>query len=203
MIRDIEQKVQLAKLVSLGSFASAIILVIVSYLFFFSLIRQERKKIYVIDNGVPLLARQTDVMENRPVEYRANVERFHSLFFTLAADNEFIQNQMKKAMYLVDESGVAQYNNLKESGYLNNIISSSAVLTLSTDSIVLDGGGHHFTYYGKQRIERPSNLVIRALVTEGFLEDVPRTENNPHGVLIRNWKTLKNKDLDHVEKNNF
>jgi conjugative transposon TraK protein len=104
-------------------------------------------------------------------------------------------------MYLVDESGVEQYNDLKEKGYFNSILSSSSVLTLQTDSVVLDMQGKHFHYYGKLKIDRRSSVVVRSLITEGYLKDIPRSENNPHGVLITQWKTIENKDLSNAEKN--
>jgi hypothetical protein len=37
----------------------------------------------------------------------------------------------------------------------------------------------------------------RSIVTVGGIEGVPRTQNNPHGLLIVNWRTLENKDLDY------
>jgi len=65
-----------------------------------------RKSIYVLDaNSTPVLARQTDVQMNREAEYRSILSVFHSLFFTLTPDDKYIENQMKQAMYLVDESG--------------------------------------------------------------------------------------------------
>lgn len=57
-----------------------------------------------------------------------------------------------------------------------------------------------FTYYGRQRIERRSNILMRELVTAGQLKRVPRTENNPHGLLIVNWRTLLNKDIEQKTK---
>ena len=44
---------------------------------------------------------------------------------------------------------------------------------------------------------------MRELVTEGALKRVPRTENNPHGLLIVNWRTILNKDLDQRTKSNY
>src|SRR5207253_1774442 len=102
--------------------------------------------------------------------------------------------------YLVDESGVAQYNNLKENGFFNSVLSSSSVITLHTDSISLDVSRQYFRFYGRLKIDRRSSTVIRSLVTEGYLKDIPRSDNNPHGVLILNWKTLENKDLENVQK---
>src|SRR5690606_8884515 len=116
-------------------------------------------------------------------------------------DDKFIEYQIKKAMYLIDESGALQYNNLKEKGFYNSVVSSSSVLTLQTDSIRLDIPNASFRFYGKQTIDRRSTKVIRSLITEGKLRDIPRSENNPHGVLITNWRTLENKDLQNVQKN--
>src|SRR3546814_14218237 len=94
-------------------------------------------------------------------------------------------------MYLIDDSGALQYNNLKEKGYFNSILSSSAVLTLQTDSIVVDPVRKYFRYYGKQKIDRRSSTIIRSLVTEGYLKDLPiRSENNPHAVLITHCKKI-------------
>jgi conjugative transposon TraK protein len=138
---------------------------------------------------------------NRPVEYKADVDLFHNIFFSLTPDDKQIEYQMKRAMYLVDESGVQQYNNLKEKGYFNSIMSSSSVLTIQTDSIYLDYPKKYFRFYGKQKIDRRSSTVTRSLITEGYLKDIPRSENNPHGVIIVNWKTVENKDIDNVQKN--
>jgi conjugative transposon TraK protein len=121
----------------------------------------------------------------------------------LTPDDKYIEHQLARAMYLVDESGVEQYNNLKENGYFNSILSSSSILTLTTDSISLDMPRHYFKYYGKLKIDRRSSTVVRSLITEGYLKDIPRSDNNPHGVLITGWKTLENKDLENVQKNTF
>jgi conjugative transposon TraK protein len=128
---------------------------------------------------------------------------FHSIFFSLTPDDKYIEYQMKRAMYLVDESGALQYNNLKEKGFFNSILSSSSVLTLQTDSIQVDIINKQFVYYGKQIIDRRSSTVTRSLITTGNLKDIPRSDNNSHGVLITNWKTLENKDLSNVQKNQF
>ena len=110
---------------------------------------------------------------------------------------------MEKAMYLVDETGLAQYNTLKEKGFYSNIRGTSAVFSIYCDSIRFDKSTMEFTYYGRQRIERRSNILMRELVTAGQLKRVPRTENNPHGLLIVNWRTLLNKDIEQKSKSNY
>jgi conjugative transposon TraK protein len=203
IIKNIEAKIRLATWLAMGSFVTAIIISSVCGYFAWRQVADARKTIYILNNNVPLQASQADMQMNRPAEYRADVDVFHSLFFSLTPDDKYIEYQMKKAMYLVDQSGVEQYNNLKENGFFNSILSSSSVLTLRTDSITLDVPRRYFRYYGKLKIDRRSSTVVRSLVTEGYLKDIPRSDNNPHGVLIINWKTLENKDLEDVQKNNF
>lgn len=203
IIKNIEAKVRLATWVAFGSFMTAIILTIIVSAYASRQVADARKSIYILNNNVPLQASQTDMQMNRPAEYRADVDLFHSLFFSLTPDDHYIEYQMKKAMYLVDQSGMEEYNDLKENGFFNSILSSSSVLTLQTDSIALDMPRHYFRYYGKLKIDRRSSAVLRSLITEGYLKDIPRSDNNPHGVLIINWKTLENKDLQDVQKNTF
>lgn len=205
IIRNIESKIRLATFISLGSLISAIVMVGIVSFFAYRQVSDARRSIYVMDaSSVPMSARQTDIQMNRAAEYRAHIARFHSLFFSLSPDDKYIDYQMKQAMYLIDESGMLQYNNLREKGFFNSVLSSSAVLTIRTDSIYLDEGKKYFRYYGTQKIDRRSSAIIRSLVTEGYLSDLQiRSENNPHAVLITRWKTLENKDLEHVQKNTF
>ncbi|MXV52003.1 conjugative transposon protein TraK [Pedobacter sp. HMF7647] len=205
IIKNIESKIRLATFLSVGSFLCALAMVGIVSFFAYKQVAIARKSIYVLDaNSTPVLARQTDVQMNRAAEYRSDIIRFHSLFFTLTPDDKYIEYQMKQAMYLVDESGALQYNNLKEKGFFNSILSSSAVLTITMDSVYLDMPHKYFRYYGKQKIDRRSSTLTRSLVTEGYLKDLDvRSDNNPNAVLITQWKTLENKDLNNVQKNNF
>ena len=150
--------------------------------------------------GVPILVQRTTMDETLDVEAKSHVELFHHLFFTLAPDDKYINYTMEKAMYLVDETGLAQFNALKEKGFYNNIMGTSAVFSIFCDSIKFDKQQMTFTYYGRQRIERRTNILMRKLVTAGELKRVPRTENNPHGLLITNWRTLLNQDLEQKQK---
>ncbi len=205
IIRNIEGKVRLATFIAAGSLIASLLIVLIISFFAYRQVVSARQSIYVMDSGnVPMRASQTDVQMNRAAEYRSHVGRFHSLFFSLTPDDKFMEYQMKQAMYLIDESGALQYNNLKEKGFFSSVLSSSAVLTIRTDSIVLDLPSRYFRFYGTQKIDRRSSTITRSLVTEGYLADMEiRSENNPHAVLITKWKTIENKDLQNVQKNNF
>ncbi|TDS06592.1 conjugative transposon protein TraK [Sphingobacterium paludis] len=203
IIKNIESRVRLATFIAGGSLVASLLISMIVSFFAYRQVVSARQSIYIMDSGnVPMRASQTDVQMNRAAEYRSHIGRFHSLFFSLTPDDKFIEYQMKQAMYLIDESGALQYNNLKEKGFFNSILSSSAVLTIHTDSIVLDLPTRYFRFYGTQKIDRRSSTITRSLVTEGYLSDLEiRSENNPHAVLITKWKTLENKDLQNVQKN--
>lgn len=106
-------------------------------------------------------------------------------------------------MYLVDETGLAQYNTLKEKGFTPIYWVRARCSRYSVTVSPLTKKNMEFTYYGRQRIERRSNILMRELVTAGQLKRVPRTDNNPHGLLIVNWRTLLNKDIEQKTKSNY
>jgi conjugative transposon TraK protein len=203
IIKNIENKIRLAFTVSIGSFITCVAIATGTLVFSFNLISNERKKIYVLDNETPVLVKQTGIEVNLEVEAKSHVNLFHMLFFTLPPDDDFIKRNMEKAMYLVDESGLKQYNNLKEKGYYNTILSSSATLSIATDSVLIDLNNMNFEYYGVQRIERETSILKRQLITQGKLRQIPRTDNNPHGLIITDWKTIVNKDIEYKAKRNF
>jgi len=203
VLESSEKKSKLSFLVAIITIFLSLTAIVIVFVKALGMISEERNQIYVIDNGIPLLVKRTSQIENRDIEYKSHINMFHTLFFTLPPDDEFIKSNLKMAMYLVDESGVKQYNNLKEKAFYNKILSSSSVISIKTDSVQLDRVNRKFTYFGTQRIERKSSVLKRLLITEGNYTDIPRSDNNPHGVLITRWKTLLNKDLSKDVKKNY
>lgn len=203
VIKNLENKIKLVTIVSCMFLLGCIVVSLASIWTARSMVVDAQKKIYVLDGTVPVLVERTTMEETLDVEARSHVERFHHLFFTLAPDDKYIKYTMDKAMYLVDETGLAQYNTLKEKGFYNNIMGTSAVFSIYCDSISFDEQKMEFKYYGRQRIERRTSILTRELVTAGQLKRVPRTDNNPHGLLIVNWRTLLNRDIEQTTKNSY
>ena len=203
VIKNLENKIKLVGIICSFFLVGCIVISLGSIWTARSMVVDAQKKIYVLDGNVPILVERTTMDETLDVEAKSHVERFHHLFFTLAPDDKYINYTMSKAMYLVDETGLAQYNTLKEKGFYNNIMGTSAVFSIFCDSIKLDKEKMEFTYYGRQRIERRTSILTRELVTAGNLKRVPRTENNPHGLLITGWRTLLNKDIEQKTKANY
>ncbi|MDQ0477349.1 MULTISPECIES: conjugative transposon protein TraK [Chryseobacterium group] len=203
LVKNIEQKIKINKTVSIASILFAVLIVIVGFVFAYKLVQDSRKSLYVIDNGVPILVKQTDELLNRPVEYKSQIELFHRLFFTLAPDDRYIKENVEKSLYLIDDSGKKEYTNLREKGFYNQIISGNSLVTVRNDSIKMDLPNKKFIYYGTQMINRKNTLIIRKLITEGNFEDMIRSPNNPHGVLLRNWRILDNSELSNKAKSNY
>lgn len=153
--------------------------------------------IYVLANGKAIEAFATDRNENIPVEARDHVRTFHQWFFTLAPDEKAIQATLTKALYLADGSAKSVYESLKENNYYSGIIAGNVSQDIVVDSVSvhLDATPFYFRCRATQRITRPSAIVTRSLVTEGFLRSVARSDNNPHGFLIEKWRILDNRDM--------
>jgi conjugative transposon TraK protein len=163
----------------------------------YNLAVRTQEKIYVLANGKALEAIAADRKDNIPVEARDHVRMFHHWFFTLDPDEKVIQANITKALYLADASAKKQYDNLKENSYFSNIMSGNISQEISVDSVYVDVNRYPFYFecYGTQKIIRPTTIVSRNLITKGWLRNISRSDNNPHGFLIEKWETLENKDI--------
>jgi conjugative transposon TraK protein len=163
----------------------------------FALVSAVQAKIYILANGKALEATAAERKDNIPVEAKDHIKTFHQYFFTLDPDDKVIQGNIKKALYLADGSAKKQYDNLRESGYYMNIISANISQTIVVDSIIVDinQSPYYFKCYASELLVRSTSTVTRSLVTEGWLRNVSRSDNNPHGFLIEKWATLLNKDI--------
>jgi conjugative transposon TraK protein len=203
---DIRQKFRFTVYVLLA--VSLVTISLSAYVFTLSvkLVERSKQKISVLDNGKSLLvALREDITENRDAEARDHVKRFHELFFTLEPDKEYIENNIKEALYLADRSAMEQYQSFKENNVYNQVIASDISMTLKTDSIRMDFSGYpyRFTFYGKQKIVRTSNITLRNLETSGYLRNISRTDNNPHGFLMESWRIEDNKDIETTRRKTF
>ena len=160
-------------------------------------IKESQQRVFILANGKALEAYAADRKDNIPVEARDHIRMFHHFFFTLDPDEKVIASNITRALYLADGSAKKQYDNLKESGYYINLISGNISQQINIDSIEInvDAYPFYFRCTGIEKIIRTTSIVTRSLVTEGFLRNVERSDNDPHGFLIERWAILENKDL--------
>jgi conjugative transposon TraK protein len=159
--------------------------------------RHADQKVYILAGGKAWEALASDRDKNLPAEARDHIWTFHSHFFTLDPDEKVIEENLGKAMYLADGSAKRVYETLKESGYYANVISANISQRVSIDSIHLDmmNPPFYFRCYGSETITRATSIVTRELLTEGYLREVSRSDNNSHGFLIERWAIISNRDL--------
>lgn len=157
-----------------------------------------QNRIHILYNGKVLEAIAADRKSNIPVELRDHIKTFHQYFFNMDPDETAILSNITKALYLADESAKKQYDNLKESGYYNNLISANISQEIEVDSIALDLTVYPYPFrcYATQKLIRSSSTVVRKLVTTGEVRSLKsQTDNNPHGFLIQRWETISNQDV--------
>lgn len=162
----------------------------------YEMVSSVQAKIYILTNGKALEAFAADRKDNIPVEARDHIKMFHHWFFTLDPDDKVIQANISNALNLADESAKKQYDNLRESSYYNNLISANISQEITVDSIRLDINQYPFEFrcYATQKLIRSSSTVTRKLITQGYLRNVARSDNNPHGFLIQRWEILDNRN---------
>jgi conjugative transposon TraK protein len=164
---------------------------------------KQRQKIYVLDKGKSLiLALSQDLSQNRPVEAREHIRRFHELFFTLSPDKNAIESNINRAMFLADKSVYNYYKDLVEKGYFNRIITGNINQNLLVDSVVVNFKNYPYSAatYARQIIIRESNITERSLVTSCKLINSVRSDNNPHGFAIENFRVKENRDIQTIDR---
>ena len=154
-------------------------------------------------NGKSLmLALSQDVRQNRPVEAREHVRRFHELFFTLSPDKSAIEGNIRRSLLLADKSAFNYYKDLSEKGYYNRIISGNINQMIEIDSLRCDFDKYPYSVrtFARQIILRESSVTERSLVTRCRLLDAVRSDNNPQGFIIEGFEVTENKDLQTLKR---
>ena len=169
----------------------------------YSFAEAQRQKIYVLDEGKSLmLALSQDLAQNRPVEAREHVKRFHELFFTLSPDRNAIESNINRALFLVDKSAFRYYQDMQEKGYYNRIVAGNIHQMIRVDSVAcnFDTYPYRTTVYATQRIIRASNVTERSLVTRCDLRNSVRSDNNPHGFMMERFEIIANRDIRTIDR---
>jgi conjugative transposon TraK protein len=164
----------------------------------YKMVNQAQARIYLLANGKALAALSAERKDNVDVEARDHIKMFHFYFFTLDPDDKTIDNNIREALYMCDGTAEKQYQDRKENGYYSSVISGNISQQIAIDSVQLNlqNYPYYFKYYATEKIIRPTAVVTRSLVTEGYLRNVSRSENNAHGFLIERWRILENQDKD-------
>lgn len=195
LIQSLEQKTRLAMITVIATIIGSAVICCAMLMLCFKMVTNEREQIYILDGEIPFLAQRAQLESAYDIEGKAHVNLFHQYFFNLPPDREYIDYSIGKAIYLADGTALKQKKSMEEKGFFDDLVSSSSVCSVICDSIKIDHETNDFQFYGKQTIKRRTSEIKRTLVTAGRLQTVPRSKNNPHGLMICGWRTLENKDI--------
>jgi conjugative transposon TraK protein len=155
-------------------------------------ISEIRKSVYVTLRGESMeMMLSENSKNNKPAEIKNHIRLFHDLFFNLTADPKQIEeNVVKRALYLGDKSVRDLHNLREEQKFYSYLISADAYQTVKIDSINLNMAvyPHEAQVFGKLTMVRSSVIEIKRLLATCKIEDTQnRSENNPHGLIIKEY----------------
>ena len=197
-LKNIESSFRQIRIFCLSFLGLCALIAVFSVIKSYRFAEAQRQKIYVLDEGKSLMmALSQDLSQNRPVEAREHVRRFHELFFTLSPDKAAIESNVGRALQMADKSALSYYKVLQEKGFFNRLIAGNVSQMVKVDSIRCDFDRYPYevTTFARQRILRESTVTERSLVTTCRLVNVSRSDNNPQGFMVEALNIVENKDI--------
>ncbi|HEY6899690.1 MAG TPA: conjugative transposon protein TraK [Puia sp.] len=185
------------RILSIVAVAGSLLFSSLAFIIAHQKVARAEDRIYILSAGKALEALAGDRKANIPVEARDHIRSFHQYFFNLDPDEKVIESHLGQALNLADGSARQIYESLRENEYYSGVISGNISQEVMVDSISIDMQTYpiYFKCYGTEKILRPTSQTTRNLVTEGWLRNTSRSDNNPHGFLIEHWRVLDNHDL--------
>lgn len=186
-LRTIDTAFKHFKLFGLAYLVACTVVTITICVYSFSQVRRADQRIFVLASGKVLTALASDRRDNIQIEAKDHLRTFHERFFDLSPSETAIRDGINRALPLADRSAERAYNDRREQNFYTNLVSGGIVQRLAVDSITLDLSVEpfRFFFYGTERLERASSFLRKRLITKGTLRTVARSEDNPHGFLIR------------------
>jgi conjugative transposon TraK protein len=199
---QLETDFQRGRWLLIAAFTFSLIVAITAVSLAFKYSNEFSKRIYLVNRGEAIQVTCGNVTDNRPAELRHHVSRFHELFFTVSPDPKSIDDNIRRAMFLCDESAKRLYNNLSEQNFYRDMVQGNVTQRVQIDSVVADL--RHYPYrsltYARLVQERATAIVHRSLVTEAKLVDVNRSDNTPNGLLMRDFHILSSRVTQEYSK---
>ena len=187
---ELERQFQRAKYLTFSVIGGCLTIALAAVILSLNYADNFSKRIFILNRSVALEAFSGNIMDNRAAEAKHHVARFHELFFTVSPDPISIETNVKKAFFLCDESAKKLYDNLREQRFYDQIISSNITQRVTIDSVSIDLRFYPYpaVAYLKLVQERATARSTRTLITQVEMLDVNRSDANPNGFLMRNFR---------------
>lgn len=159
--------------------------------------------IYVLDRGSVAAASVGEDDGQRDLEVQDHVARFHELLLNLSPSSDAIKTNVDRALTMSDRSAYNYYQDLSEQGFYQRLVSANISQQFSLDSLVTDMSVYPYkaNAYGKLYLMRETNITAYDIHTSCCLVDVGRSKDNPHGLMIEQFKVVSNDKLGTRRRN--
>ncbi|MBO8447684.1 MAG: conjugative transposon protein TraK [Bacteroidetes bacterium] len=166
-------------------------------------VRENSSNIYILDRGTAATASLGEADSQRELEVRDHVIRFHELMMNLSPSSDAIKTNIDRALTMSDRSAFNYWQDLSETGFYNRLVSANISQQFSLDSISTDMASYPYRLevFGKLYLIRESNITAYRIRTSCQLVDIGRSKDNPHGLMIEQFRVVSNDKIGTRKRN--
>lgn len=143
-------------------------------------------------------ATQYDLNKLRAPEMKHHIRMFHDKFWNIDQFN--YSRRINASLSLIGNSGKELYQTLKASGHFNKLRYRNLTQHLEVDSILLEYRERPYraVVFGKLSVFQSGNEFsdYKPFISKFDLNNVARTNDNPHGLLITKYSVQTNYRMD-------
>lgn len=186
--------------ITIGTVILAGITIISAFIFAFSVYVYQMNHALTIDkNGDVLPLRYVEINEAVKIEAAHHVEMFHNCFYDY--DKTSFENQIRKSLWLADESADNIYLILQNNDWFDKVIQYNLIqkIEIEPNNILIEGDKLPFTFKANciVRIIQLGQVKSYQMETTGVISQVKRNYPlNPHGLLISEYKEISKIELE-------
>ena len=166
-------------------------------------VRENSSNIYILDRGTAATASLGEADSQRELEVCDHVIRFHELMMNLSPSSDAIKTNIDRALTMSDRSAFNYWQDLSETGFYNRLVSANISQQFSLDSISTDMASYPYRseVFGKLYLIRESNITAYRIRTSCQLVDIGRSKDNPHGLMIEQFRVVSNDKIGTRKRN--
>lgn len=196
-LQNLENNFKAMRNITLVSIVASLIVCVFSLIYAFNTFKNVEDRLYVLNENQIMEAQISTRSQNLEAEIIGHVSSFHKTFFDWDPDKKQIEATVEKSLFMADESAMKLYKSMKDNGFVTLVVGSNVVQRTIVDSVKVGGNRDRpiFQFFGRQRLIKNKSSLMKNLITQGDIQLVKRTSNNPHGMIIRNLSIIENKEI--------
>ena len=204
ILQNIDTSLKSMRIISLAVIVFSLLFCGFIYIKSMAQVDESRNKVYLLSNGDALeLVRSRSGKDNITAEIKNHITMFHQFFYDLDPDPVDIKTRIGKALYLIDDSGKQIHSKREEALYYHQLIDGSISTRVFIDSIGLSldqNNKYQCKIYAWQKFTRSSGVTEKRIDAECSIRNVARTDNNPHGFMIEQYRLINNNTKNEESK---